>query len=69
MTFKQIRAIKAKFEGLTLVTNRTYMFNNEQWSSLWKINFLQEQDMKDLINYLDDNNLSYFWGRAGLDIQ
>lgn len=69
MTFKQIREIKAKYDGLTLKTNLTSMFNNKDWSSVWEIKFMHEQDMKDLIKYLDDNNLSYFFNTVGIDIQ
>ena len=69
MTFKQIREIKAKFAGLTLNPYQTYMFNNTQWASLWKINFLMKSDIENLFKYLDDKGLSYFFGRAGLHIQ
>lgn len=69
MMFKQIREIKAKFDGLTLDTQLTGMFNNAHWASLWKINFMQDQDIKDLLKYLDDNRLVYFIGRSGLHIQ
>ena len=69
MMFKQIREIKAKFNGLTLDTQLTGMFNNAHWASLWKINFMHDQDIKDLLKYLDDNRLVYFIGRAGLHIQ
>ena len=69
MTFKQIREIKANHKGLTLNTYQTHMFNNEQWSSLWKIEFMMEQDIKDLFKYLDDNCLNYFIGGAGIHIQ
>lgn len=69
MMFKQIREIKANFNGLTLDTQQTGMFNNAHWASLWKIEFLQEQEIKDLLKYLDDNRLIYFFGRAGLHIQ
>ena len=69
MMFKQIREIKAKFDGLTLDTHQTWMFNNAHWASLWKIEFMQEQEIKDLLKYLDDNRLIYFIGRSGLHIQ
>lgn len=69
MTFKQIREIKAKHDGLELNTYQTHMFNNENWASLWKIKFMDEQDMKDLFKYLDENDLNYFIGRAGIHIQ
>lgn len=69
MTFKQIREIKAKFNGLTLDTQSTWMFNNVHWASLWKIKFMQDREIKDLLKYLDDNRLLYFFGRAGLHIQ
>lgn len=67
--FKQIREIKAKFDGLTIDTHLTGMFSNAHWASVWKIEFLQEQEIKDLLKYLDDNRLIYFFGRAGLHIQ
>lgn len=69
MTYQQIREIKDKYQGLTLDTYLTHMFNNVHWASSWKIEFMQEQDMKDLIKDLDDNDLNYFFGRAGLHIQ
>lgn len=69
MTFKQIREIKAKYDGLTLNTYQTHMYNNSQWASLWTIKFMQDRDMKDFIKYLDDNKLGYFFGRAGIHIQ
>lgn len=69
MTFKQIREIKVKFNGLTLNTQLTGMFSNAHWASVWKIEFMQEQEIKDLLKYLDDNCLIYFIGRAGLHIQ
>lgn len=67
--FKQIREIKAKFDGLTLDTQLTGMFNNADWASVWKIEFMHERDIKDLLKYLDDNRLSYFICGYGLDIQ
>lgn len=69
MTFKQIREIKAKHEGLELNTYQTNMFNNAQWASLWTIKFMTQWDMKDLFKYLDDNCLCYFIGKAGIHIQ
>lgn len=69
MTFKQIREIKAKYDGLTLKTNLTNMYTNKQWASVWIINFMNEQDMKNLIKYLDDNDLCYFFGTVGIHIQ
>lgn len=69
MQFKQIREIKAKFEGLKLETSRTWMFSYKEWASLWKIDFLQPQEMKDLLKYLDDNDLIYFFGGANIHIQ
>lgn len=69
MTFKQIREIYAKYDGLELNTYQTNMFNNAQWASLWTIKFMTQWDMKDLFKYLDDNSLNYFIGRAGIHIQ
>ena len=69
MTFKQIREIKAKYEGLTLKTNLTNMYTNKQWASVWIIKFMNEQDMKNLIKYLDDNDLCYFFETVGIHIQ
>ena len=69
MTFKQIREIKAKYEGLTINCRLTNMYNNSQWASLWTIQFMDEWEMKDLIKYLDENNMTFFLGRAGIHIQ
>lgn len=69
MTFKQIREIKSKYQGLILKTNVTGMFTNKDWASVWEIKFMNEQDMKNLIMYLDDNKLRYFFGTAGIHIQ
>lgn len=69
MTFKQIREIKAKYEGLTLKTNVTGMFNYKDWASVWEIKFMNEQDMNNLIKYLDDNDLCFFFGKASIHIQ
>lgn len=69
MTFKQIREIRAKNEGLILNRDYTHMFTNSEWASQWKIKYMNEWDMKDLIKYLDENNLNYFFGRQGIYIQ
>lgn len=69
MTFKQIREIKSKYEGLTLKTNVTSMFNNKDWASVWEIKFMNEQNIKNLIKHLDDNKLCYFFGTVGIHIQ
>ena len=69
MTLEQIREIKANYQGLELNTSVTGMFSNKSWASLWKIKFIQPQEMKNLIKYLDDNDLIYFFGSAGIHIQ
>ena len=69
MTLQQIYTIKKRFDGLKLNTSVTGMFSNKDWACSFEICFLTPNQMADLLNYLNEINAIYFFGRIGIHIQ
>lgn len=69
MTLQQISKIKSEFEGLKLDTHLTGMFTNKDWSCVFIIKFMDEEDVEKLLSYLKFNRLIWFIGSAGIHIQ
>lgn len=69
MTLQQIYTIKKRFSGLQLNTSVTGMFDNKNWACVFKICFLTQEEMGDLLNHLNEINATYFFGTIGIHIQ
>lgn len=66
MTLQQIAYIKANFKGLKLMKDLTWMFNNKEWASAFKIELLVTFELERLMNYIRKEDIIAFIGKNGI---